>query len=430
MPTSKYAELVLDAERRRQRTVTAMLKGSLRESFSFEDYRALVHTHGPWVRPLKEANDHITVPIEEVEKAKKAYEDVASYLMQKLGWPREAVRVLPQGSASTQTLIRSPDNSKFDIDAVCAVDLARIGYIGPMEFFEKIGASLERFEPTAKKRCWNIPFSGEPFYLEFTPSVPMDQVPAQVREAITASFIPTRDYSDTALAVVDCPSRNWKPSNPEGIAKWVNDAACLRLVREVLVASFADAKAASIAPVPEQDVDIADTLRVAIRLFKRHRDMCVRRNKIEKDYQPISIIIVTLLTSCYMGLAHNERSFDHALRVLMELAELLPGMVVEKNGRYYVDNPTVEGENFAERWNGDGGERYNAFILWCEMLQADLRVILAANDPQDIRDTVRRVFGCSPDRSGGGGGAGGGGGSKVSGSAPVVPPVPATQGLA
>ena len=99
------------------------------------------------------------------------------------------------------------------------------------------------------------------------------------------------------------------------MSKWVDDTAKRALIlvpamESLVTGRFLD----NVAPVPDQTVEITDTLRVAIRLFKRHRDMCVRRGLIERGTKPISVIIVTLLTTCYEGLADLGRVFKHPVR--------------------------------------------------------------------------------------------------------------------
>jgi len=131
--------------------------------------------------------------------------------------------------------------------------------------------------------------------------------------------------------------------------------------------------------------------------------MCVRRNIIESSTKPISIIIVTLLTTCYEGLADLNRSFEHPVELLVELAAFMPHLVLKLDGKYRVDNPTVEGENFAEKWNDDEGERHRAFMTWCDALSADLKTILALTEPQEISKRVREVFGIPAPSSDGNG---------------------------
>lgn len=430
MPPSKNARLVLNAEQnRRVRLVEALAAHC--QGIALDSREGYLRALGPWARELHYVNQHITVPQEQIDAAAEAYRSVARRLVDQLKWPDDAIKVMPQGSASTQTLIRSPDRSKFDVDAVCQVDLNRIAARDPLGFFEAVGEALRPLSPIRKNRCWNIDFTGDPFYLEFTPSVPLDTVPAAEREAAIRHYLPVEQYRSTALAVVDNRTRQWKTSNPAGMTKWVNQVAEISLLRFVaLESATAQDRYLGIEPVPDQDVEITDTLKVAIRLFKRHRDMCVYRQRIDKDFKPISIIIVTLLTSCYAGLAELGRTYNHPVELLVDLADLLPGMVLKLNGRYHVDNPTVEGENFAERWNMDEGERYQAFETWCDILAADMRTILAATDPQDIRERVRSVFGCGGNTSGSGGLSGPGGSGNQQPTRRPPPPPPKTTGLA
>jgi hypothetical protein len=402
MTLTKSAALVQHAERSRPvhfaESVASLT--SLRKGLAMDSGAEVLSAYSPWARALNEANLHITVRPDEIAAAADAYNKVAKHLVAKLHWPDEAIQILPQGSASTQTLIRSPNaNEKFDIDAVCQVDISRIAARDPMGFFQTIGEALEELEATAKKRCWTIPFTNRPFYLEFTPSVPLDTVPQHTLDAMAPRYRVAPEYRSTALAVVDCPTECWKTSNPAGITEWVDDTSKLSIVRQVVMdAAFAEA-AARVTPVPEQEVEITDALRVAIRLFKRHRDICVRRGIIDAEFKPISIIIVTLLTTCYRGLAELGRTFNHPVEVLAELASLMPHLVLKLNDEYRVDNPTVEGENFAERWNQDDGERFEAFVAWCKALAADMTAILACTGSEQISARVREAFGIPPARA-------------------------------
>lgn len=405
MSKTKSAELVLYAERTRP----VRLANSFESHASLldgvvSDSRSLQLEYRHWEKALQEVNAHIAVHEEEIEAAKSAYQEVAELLAANLSWPPEAISILPQGSVSTRTLIRSPyGGEKFDIDAVCQVDISRIEASDPMAFFESIGKALVDLNAEAKRRCWNIPFPQQPFYLEFTPSVPLITVPQNTYESMSPRYRAVR-YKETALAVVDTPTVSWKTSNPAGMSKWVNDTAKRALILVPAMESLAKGRVLDrVAPVPDQTVEITDTLRVAIRLFKRHRDMCVRRGLIERGTKPISVIIVTLLTTCYEGLADLGRVFQHPVEVLYELAVYMPHLVLKLDGKYRVDNPTVEGENFAEKWNDDEGERFRSFMTWCDALSADLKTILALTEPQAISKRVREVFGI-PAPTGGGGG--------------------------
>lgn len=394
----------------------------------------IIRQREPFAHALSIVNDHITVRQEEIEAASAAYDDIARRLVEKLDWPIEAISIHPQGSASTRTLIRMPDRTKFDIDAICEVDITRIQAQEPMTFFAAIGAALDGLEVEAKNRCWQIKYSGESFYIECTPSVPLETIPASQREA--SHLKPAMpEFASTALAVVDTPDKKWKTSNPAGIRNWVERVSARNIVANLVLEEFTKSARANIQPVSPQSVEVEETLRVAIRLFKRHRDMRVYRQEIDKDFQPISIILVTLVTICYDGLADliDEGvlpAFSHPVDALIAIADLLPEMIVDYPGvGYQLANPTVVGENFAERWNKDDGDRAQTFDLWCGLLRADLARIAALTDPKKIEAETREVFGCHAGSGSTGSGSSGGSGPFL--SIPRAPkPAPSTPGLA
>ncbi len=411
------------------------MPGGLLDSVSRADSVAkITRKLEPFAHALSLVNDHITVREEEINEASAAYDEIANRLVNKLDWPIDAISVHVQGSASTKTLIRSPDGSKFDIDAICEVDITKVQARDPMAFFEAIGSALDGLEVEPKKRCWKINFRGKPFYLECTPSVPLDTIPATQQEASHLKLAEP-EFASTALAVVDTPEEKWKTSNPAGIRNWVDRVAGRTVVKQVLLDSVTKSASANIQPVGTQSVEVEETLRVAIRLFKRHRDMRVYRKEIDGEFQPISIILVTLVTTCYDGLADlidagELPSFAHPVDALIAIADLLPEMIPNyPDLGYYLANPTVVGENFAERWNEDDGERAHAFDAWCGLLRGDLERIGALTDPKKIEAETREVFGCHA--GSGPTGSGGSGGSGPFISIPRPPkPAPSTPGLA
>ncbi|AHN74551.2 hypothetical protein DA70_08765 [Pandoraea pnomenusa] len=382
----------------------------------------------PYARALDLVNKHITIRPEDIKDASAAYQELAEKLVEKLQWPSGAIRVFPQGSASTQTLIRSPDRTKFDIDAVCRV-VIDAGYVSnPLTFFDDVGKGLEGLVVEAKNRCWKVNFPNRPYYIEFTPSVPLESVHID-KNGNDLRRLVAPGYIDTALAVVDRETKTWKTSNPEGLVKWVDEASKYKLVRVVMLKAALEHVMDSVRPVSEQEIAVDDTLRIAIRLFKRHRDMSVFHGHIDRQFQPISVILVTLLTQMYYGLAELGRTFENSVQLLVQLAELLPHMVPSyPTYGYFIGNPTVEGENFAERWNTDEGERAETFAKWCKLLRYDLETILSAADEKTIEEKARKVFGCTRD-TGPSDGGGGGGGVSVSPTRRPPPP-PRTQGLA
>lgn len=433
MSQTHYGVLVEAALARRNRSLNDVLVRRL-SSYSAEgldsalvEARTVVDSDlNVWARELDIVNRHITVDAEVVEEAAGAYQDLGKQLVEKLKWPSDSIKVLPQGSTSTKTLVRSPSAEKFDIDAVCQVDISGIEAKDPMAFFDEIGNALSDLKTEAMKRCWRIHYDNKDYYVDFTPSIPLATVPAIALAKIRYS--PTTRYHETALAVVNCPTKEWKTSNPEGFAAWINDQSKRKVLRPLqLVVEARDS--ANIAVVPDQEVPLSDTLRVAIRLFKRHRDMAVRRGLLPNETKPISVIIVTLLTQAYEGLADLNRSYSHPIQLLCDLAELLPNMPENGNNRYEIANPTVHGENFAEKWNEDGGLRAQSFSRWCKLLATDMAGILDATDPVEIRKKVHQAFGTTGAERAPGSSGGPLGGLAATKPAAVTPVQP-TRGLA
>lgn len=340
---------------------------------------------------LHGVNEHIKVDEDLVAEASAYYQSIGQQLIRRLGWQHDDISVVPQGSVSTKTLIRSPTAEKFDIDAVCKVFLNRSAVWDPIGFFNQFQPALDGWSVTAKNRCWRIEELSHRYYIEFTPSVPLTLIPATMLPNVRYGL--ASRYRSTALAVVDCETKSWKTSNPEGMTSWVSDQSKRQLVLVSIMEKSANRAMDGVAPVPEQAVPLSDTLRVAIRLFKRHRDMMISRGLLDGNTKPISIIIVTLLTQCYEGLADKGRHYSNPIELLRDLAELIPGMVEQRFGQWWIENPTVAGENFAERWNNDSGQRKTAFDNWCEQLEEDMNDILVASSDQVMRKRIRTAFG-------------------------------------
>lgn len=379
MAITKYAELVEAASHDRNDLLLKALRDTRSHGMLEECARA-----------LDTVNNHITVDPELVAEAAQAYTKLGERLVEKLRWPSDAIEISPQGSTSTRTLVASPTVEKFDIDAVCHVNLNPTETKDPMKFFDDVGVAFEGLELDEKNRCWRVNYTGKRFFIDFTPSVPLANVPPEARAGMRS----VSAYAETAIAVVDRPSGKWKTSNPQGMVKWVSTQASRRILFDLVVEDSVLAKRADINPVPDQIVPLSDTLRVAIRLFKRHRDMAVKRNLINGDFKPISVIITTLLTQCYEGLADKGSRYHHPVELLADLAELLPFMVEGRADEFWIANPTVDGENFAERWNEGKNERYYEFRKWCSLLERDLARVLESVSPGDLRQRIQETFGC------------------------------------
>lgn len=146
MSKTKYAILVEESQQKLQYDRQIVFDSvELREAFNQNTYI------GRLAYELDVINQHITVDPVLFEEAAQSYQEIGEHLVTKLHWSNEDISIIAQGSCRTRTLIRSPDASKFDIDAVCEVNISRIAANDPVGFFNKIGIALAKWEPTSKK---------------------------------------------------------------------------------------------------------------------------------------------------------------------------------------------------------------------------------------------------------------------------------------
>jgi hypothetical protein len=375
------------------------------ESFKFDDSALSMNNLTKYSIAFNEAVNLLKVPDKDIKDAKDKYNEVAKYLCQKLKWDEDSIEVFPQGSVRTKTLIKSADGSNFDIDAVCKVDLSKIETNAPLKFFDLIGDALGSYyeshlsgqdvrKPEAKRRCWKINFANTSFYLEFTPSVLLSEIETDVYENFAYNYTPTL-HKESALAVVDVPTKKWKTSNPKGFADWINDVSSLQVLTQVALESFDRKFEANVENVPSQEIKPSDTLRTIIILFKRHRDMAVKRGVIQSENKPISVLLVTLITEAYFYLHQRNNYYTDPVDVMLVIAELLKKGPRRSGDDWYVENPTVEGENFAEKWNtpGEGVHKSTSYFKWVELLTSDMKTIINVQRSDEIIQKVLQVFG-------------------------------------
>jgi hypothetical protein len=368
-------------------------EGAIYDSISLE------HFQPTKVLPLlHHVNEFISIKEDEISAASGAYEDLADIIVKKLNWPRENIKIHPQGSASSSTLIRSPNsNERFDIDAICEVDHLDAYKNGPIAFFENIGHALEGedFEIEMKKRCWRIQWRGKGYYIDLTPAVKSNNI--SLNETNVKYFVQNTEYSEDAVWVVNEPTREWFSSNPRGFNKWISDR---NLDSKFLIISPAmemldEAYRAEAEPVPDQAISLQDNLLLAIRLFKRHRDIKVKRNLLSAEFKPISVIITTLLGQCVNAMRENGRSYSSIVELLEVLSVTLPKLVYFDGKNPIIPNPTAEDENFADRWLEDDNQRMENFFIWTESLRNDLKKLAVARDDSSRLDIIKDIFGCS-----------------------------------
>lgn len=315
-------------------------------------------------------------------RAEADYEKLAERVAEKLSLPRHDVHIFPQGSMRTQTTISQRHPVKFDLDLIVKLTGPKYDSPNPEVMFAAFGKALEGNEsvtgtPEEKRRCWRLGYPGKPYYFDVTPAV-RDQT----------------GKSGSSLSVRD-PDTRWAPSNPEEFADWFCTHANQRFpFQTALLKSQVEART-TVTPLPDEKVALDDILRRAVQLMKLHRDTLywgVSEDK--KMAMPISVIIVTLATRAYADLLNSRaHEFSSPIEVVLEVVAEMPRYIQRGLQGWYVQNPALADENFADKWNTDGGARRAEFVRWHSQLECDLEALLHQSTRMPSEDKVRSVFG-------------------------------------
>lgn len=316
-------------------------------------------------------------------EAKAAYQRLGNQIAAKLGLEQVDVQVYSQGSMRTQTTIRPRSNENFDLDIV--VELPGHLYQHHLDaevMFKEFGKTLEGNEsvtgvPEGKRRCWRLSYPGKPFYFDVTPAVPD----------------PFR-YTGAELRVRD-PDAGWSPTNPKDYADWFCERADKRFPFQAMTLDEMFKARANVESLPDEEIGIDDILRRAIQLMKLHRtNVYWNAEDWRKAAQPISVIIVTLATHAFEHLYNSRRgSFTSAIEVVLAVVEDMPNYIDRLHGEFVIANPRLPTENFANKWNTDGGTRYREFSRWHKRLEEDLEALLLGDAKSADEARIRSVFG-------------------------------------
>lgn len=329
--------------------------------------------------------DKLELPAAEREKAVRRYSELARHVARRLDIDDVDVHVVVQGSMRTQTTTAMWGNTKFDLDIVVKLSSPKFANLHESEqFFQTFGEALKGIPdagvPEARNRCWRLGYPGETFYFDVTPAIPFSI-------GITGTDLRVRD-----------PKTKWSPSNPEEFAKWFCNIAEGRFPFQREQITKALEARTQVDPVPIGRVRIDDILRRTVQLIKLHRDNFYRGlPDARQEGKPISVILVTLAASIYRDILTSEANqFTSAIEVALAVVERLPSKIDRSSSVVRVMNPVLAGkfgENFADRWNGDGGVRDREFSTWHRALVADLEALFADEYTKKDEARIRRIFG-------------------------------------
>lgn len=337
---------------------------------------------------LDQIGQELEIPEGRYLEAEKRYNSVITYLN---GCPllsRFNPHSFPQGSFALGTTVRPLHGEEYDLDFIYLLRGAYQNTYTEQQVYDFLFTRLKGSGTYAgmvelKKRCVRIIYANE-FHLDITPAVNNLNCP------------------NGSIYVPDRKLKIWKPSNPQGYVKWFKPIAALTPRIEQGEKLFSEGRhlvtLASAEPVPSQH-EPRGILRRAVQFMKRHRDVYRENNPDKADFAPISIIITTLAAHAYqtaIGLGEYESSFD----VLNAVVRLMPQFIEVSQGWpdkrvYTVKNPTIEGENFADKWQNDEGKYHSTFMAWHQALQNDLLKLQSLHGRDELQKSLQLTLGGS-----------------------------------
>ena len=295
---------------------------------------------------LSQIADELNIAPTMLEKAIKSYTSVGTWLSD--GIPYD-VKIMPQGSMNLGTVIRPiSEKDEYDIDLVC---LLKNGSTLPLSRIKSLVGDRLKAHGTYKqvleeegKRCWTIQY--DEFHMDILPCVPKDTY-----------------YVEPYLTAVKLTHKNewgsYEPrfSDPYAYHVWFEER--MRDVLHVEKRNYATKNNVDIANVPTYIV--RTPLQKVIQLLKRHRDILFKDN--DED-APISIIITTLAALSYNGEVN-------VYEALCNIIDKMPQFIEVRGCEYWIANPVMREENFADKWNEVPNKR-TSFMYWIQKVKKDL----------------------------------------------------------
>jgi len=296
--------------------------------------------------------------------------------------------IYPQGSIRLETTVKPIGQNEFDIDLVFFTPNISSDNITPEFLKELIGNRLKEHETyknmlTETNRGWCINYADE-FHLDITPSLDKQDEP-----------------HNTSELVADSKLQNFMTANPKGYSEWFDNSSLVIPVFErtrelfkselnLTMESFvARDSVAEIEELPEHELTKL-LLKRFVQIFKRHRDIMFEG----KDDAPISVIITTLATKSYLECIQNS-SYDNEYDLMLDTLNNMKGHIDIKYGLYWIENPTINSENFAEKWNGKPIKKKN-FDTWNSSCISFFEKFHSEMGQDILLDSIEEGFGKKP----------------------------------
>lgn len=334
---------------------------------------------------LAELGKALDIPISRYEAAERSYKSVSAWLDR----PESEcagmhIEVYTQGSFRLGTVIRPIDDEEhYDLDIVCEFSLSKSQYT-QKELHDMLGRELKLYakahnmeRPSPWQRCWTLNYADSAqFHMDLLPAVPDGARQRQLRKSLSVSI----QYAETSVSIPDSEHPNyrrysddWPASNPNGYANWFYERmkpTFDRLMKAMQLTAKAD-----VAEIPA--FRVKTPLQSAIQILKRHRDT---RFAEEPNRKPSSIILTTLA-------AHGYQQQSTIAGALMQILTAMDQFIEQRNGVYWIPNPSDPRENFADEWASDPDLK-DAFYDWLETARTDFSAAAAHSNATDLLDTL------------------------------------------
>lgn len=319
---------------------------------------------------------------------KRAYESVGAYLAGGDDPILVGAEIYSQGSVRLNTTVKPKGSEQYDVDLLCYLPNASVAS-GWAEVLEAVRARLASHGTysemlTPLPRGHRIMYAGE-YHLDITPGI---------------DFGYNSSEHSHPLLIPDSRLQDWKESNPAGYATWFdNITEKLPIFVRLEVASESFIKSAAVRPLP--DHTRKKLLNRIVQIFKRHRDVWAAEGGKERiDLKPISAIITTLAGQAYSKICDEGRSYSTDFDVLLDVLELMPDYIRYSYGLYFVPNPSMPEENFAEKWNVEesrkGEKLRKNFELWHKTITENIIEIASSVGEDQLLDNLSKYFGERP----------------------------------
>lgn len=325
---------------------------------------------GVW---LSKIADELNITPTMLDKAVSSYTGVGTWLSDGIIYD---VKIMPQGSMNLGTVVRPiSEKDEYDVDLVCllksgtTLPLSRIKNVVGDRLKEHGTCTYRQMLDKEGKRCWTMQY--DEFHMDILPCVPKNSY-----------------YIEPYLTSVKLTHKNnlgvYEPrySDPYAYHRWFEGQ--MKDILHTEKGEYAVRNNVDISEVPTYRV--RTPLQKAIQLLKRHRDILFQGNP---DDAPISIIITTLAALSYCG-------ETNVYEVLRNIVEKMPQFIERRGENYWIANPVMQEENFADKWNIEPNKR-TMFMFWLQNVKKDLITDPLSCFGQDsVTNQYKRVLGTTP----------------------------------